>query len=195
VPEGMMEAKMNLRSEMKTALQEMNESDYRRLSKAIADRLYLLEEWKQAKLIGITISNAPEVDTREIIKRAWEQGKEVAVPKCFPAERSMQFRKIGSFDQLERGYFGLLEPMIAKTEKVSEKEMDLLVVPGLAFTKSGYRLGFGGGYYDRFLSYYKGPALSLAFDVQVLPVLPVEKHDIPVSKLVTPERVYDCYVE
>jgi 5-formyltetrahydrofolate cyclo-ligase len=191
----MVEAKKDIRMQLKAILQTISDSDYRGYSQTIAHRLFQLEEWKNAKLVGITISNAPEVDTREIIKQAWEQGKEVAVPKCFPADKSIQFRKISSFDQLEKVYFGLWEPIISGTEKLSAADIDLLVVPGLGYTASGYRLGFGGGYYDRFLPYYTGPSVSLAFDVQVLPDLPVEKHDIPVSKLVTTERVYVCHAE
>ncbi|WP_230130504.1 5-formyltetrahydrofolate cyclo-ligase [Bacillus sp. CECT 9360] len=185
--------KEKIRSEIKAVLTTMSESDYQQLSRAIATQLYQLGEWERANLIGITISNHPEVDTREIIKRAWEQGKEVAVPKCFPADKSIQFRKIVSFDQLEKVYYGLWEPIMTETEIVSANEIDLLFAPGLAFTESGYRLGFGGGYYDRFLPYYKGPTLSLAFKDQVLPALPVETHDIPVAKLVTPERVIVCH--
>ncbi|RFU61949.1 5-formyltetrahydrofolate cyclo-ligase [Bacillus sp. V59.32b] len=180
---------------MKTILRTMSESDYHLLSRAIANQLYQLPEWGKANLIGITISNHPEVDTREIIERAWKQGKEVAVPKCFPADKSIQFRKIVSFDELEKVYYGLWEPIMTETEIVSANEIGLLVVPGLAFTESGYRLGFGGGYYDRFLPYYKGPTLSLAFKDQILPALPVETHDIPVAKLVTPEKVFVCNAE
>ncbi|MDQ0218310.1 5-formyltetrahydrofolate cyclo-ligase [Peribacillus cavernae] len=190
----MTEAKKNLRKQLKAALQKLTESDYRSLSEKIALRLYSLEEWEKARVIGITISNHPEVDTRDIIKQAWEQGKEIAVPKCLPGNKSIQFRKIVSFDQLEKVYFGLWEPIPSITEKVSKDEIDLLVVPGLGFTRSGYRLGFGGGYYDRFLPSYTGPVLSLAFDVQLMPTLPVETHDIPVSKLITPEKVYACNV-
>lgn len=191
----MMEAKKKIRKDMKRVLEGINEPNYRNLSQNIAQQLFGIEEWKAAKLIGVTVSNPPEVDTREIIKKAWEQGKEVAVPKCFPADKSMQFRKISFFDQLERVYFGLWEPIMNETAIAGQEDIDLLIVPGLAYTKNGYRLGFGGGYYDRFLPYYKGPMLSLAFNEQVLPELPLEVHDIPVLKLVTPERVYVCNAE
>lgn len=188
----MREAKHKIRNELKALLRTMTESDYRMYSRAIATQLYQLGEWEQANLIGITISNSPEVDTREIIGQAWKQGKQVTVPKCFPADKSIQFRKIASFDELEKVYYGLWEPIVTETEEVSVNEIDLLLVPGLAFTESGYRLGFGGGYYDRFLPYYKGPTLSLAFKDQILAELPVETHGIPVAKLITPEKVFDC---
>lgn len=191
----MMVAKKKIRKNMKGILEGINELYYRNLSQKIAQQLFGLEEWKTANLIGVTVSNPPEVDTREIIKKAWEQGKEVAVPKCFPEDKSMQFRKISSFDQLERVYFGLWEPIMNETAITGQEDIDLLIVPGLAYTKNGHRLGFGGGYYDRFLPYYNGPMLSLAFNGQVLPELPLEEHDIPVSKLVTPERVYVCNAE
>ncbi|PLT34706.1 5-formyltetrahydrofolate cyclo-ligase [Bacillus sp. V5-8f] len=188
----MNQEKKDIRMQLKSVLQKISEADYRSLSLMIAERLFKLTEWEQAKMVGITISNVPEVDTREIIKKAWKQGKEVAVPKCFPQDKSIQFRKITSFEQLETVYFGLQEPILGETMDAPPEEIDMLIVPGIAYTKTGYRIGFGGGYYDRFLPYYNGPTVSLAFNEQVVPALPIEKHDIPVGKLVTPERVFLC---
>ncbi|RFU65706.1 5-formyltetrahydrofolate cyclo-ligase [Peribacillus glennii] len=188
----MNEVKKEIRGQLKSVLQNISEPDYRTLSRKIAKNLFKLGEWEKAKVVGVTVSNVPEVDTREIIKKAWEQGKEVAVPKCFPKEKSIQFRKITSLEQLETVFFGLQEPILNETTEAPREEIDLLIVPGLGYTRTGYRIGFGGGYYDRFLPYYNGPTLSLAFNEQVLPALPIEKHDIPVGKLITPERVFVC---
>lgn len=71
-------------------------------------------------------------------------------------------------------------------------DIDLLLVPGLAFMNNGYRLGFGGGYYDRFLKLYKKQTASLAFSSQIVSQLPVESHDIPVQKIITEERIIEC---
>ena len=101
----------------------------------------------------LPFQSPPEIPTFHIIEQAWHEGKEVAVPKCNPENKAMEFKKITSFEQLESVYSGLLEP-VAETVKVRDQhDLDLLIVPGLAFTKDGYRLGFGGGYYDRFLSW------------------------------------------
>ncbi|MGE7879582.1 5-formyltetrahydrofolate cyclo-ligase [Peribacillus muralis] len=180
--------KKKLRQEVKSRLMKLTKQEHEERSNGIADNLFSLEEWKKAKTIGITISIHPEVPTVRIIEQAWREGKGVAVPKCDPDKKTMEFRKISSFNQLETVYHGLLEP-VAETAKVTKDELDALIVPGLAFTKEGFRLGFGGGYYDRFLPGYKGATLALAYEIQLVDELPVEVHDIAVGKLITPSKV------
>jgi 5-formyltetrahydrofolate cyclo-ligase len=184
-----MNNKESIRKEMKETLARLTKPLYEDYSYSIASRLYEDEDWKQAKVIGITISKKPEVDTYQIIKRAWEIGKQVVVPKCNPKEKKMAFRTITDFSQLETVYYGLFEPIEAVTKEVSSDGIDLIIVPGLAYTREGYRLGFGGGYYDRYLLNYSGKTLSLAFADQLVPKFPVENHDIPVSKIITNDEV------
>lgn len=184
-----MNNKESIRKEMKETLSRLTKSLYEDYSYLIASRLYEDEDWKQAKIIGITISKNPEVDTYQIIKRAWEIGKQVAVPKCDPKEKKLSFRTITDFSQLETVYYGLYEPIEEVTQEVSAECIDLLLVPGLAYTRDGYRLGFGGGYYDRYLLNYSGKTLSLAFAEQLVPEFLVENHDIPVSKIITNDEV------
>jgi len=175
------------RKEMKGKLQAISKAHYEHYSYQIAQTLYEDSLWKSAQMIGITISNPPEVDTYQIIRQAWKEGKTIVIPKCLPKEKRMDFRVLERFDQLESVYFNLLEPIAEKTKKVDPSEIELLIVPGLAFTKDGYRLGVGGGYYDRFLQHYKGKTASLAFQVQIVNQLPKEPHDLPVEKLITNE--------
>ncbi|WP_285768916.1 5-formyltetrahydrofolate cyclo-ligase [Peribacillus sp. SI8-4] len=184
----MMVNKKKLRQQVKAHLMELTDGEHEEQSDRIAENLFSLEEWKKARMIGITISIHPEVSTFRIIERAWSEGKSVAVPKCDPDKKTMQFKKISSLDQLESVYQGLHEP-IAETSEVTKDEMDVLIVPGLAFTKEGYRLGFGGGYYDRYLPGYKGATLALAYELQLVGELPIELHDIAVGQLITPSKV------
>ena len=184
-----MNNKDSIRKEMIETLSRLSERLYEDNSDQIASRLYEDNDWKQAQVIGITISKKPEVDTYQIIQRAWEIGKQVVVPKCDPKEKKMSFRIITDFSQLETVYYGLFEPIEAVTMEVSSDGIDLIIVPGLAYTREGYRLGFGGGYYDRYLLNYSGKTLSLAFADQLVPKFPVENHDIPVSKIITNDEV------
>lgn len=177
--------KKELRSLVLGELKKLSKPEYEQYSYEIANQLFADELWKEANTIGITVSNYPELDTYQIIRKAWEQKKRVVVPKCHPKEKQMSFHELNQFTQLESVYYGLLEPIEALTNKVDKVEIDLLIVPGLAFTNEGYRLGFGGGYYDRFLPDYKGSTLSLAFPFQLKEKLPIEKHDIPVQKIIT----------
>ncbi|MGJ7921369.1 5-formyltetrahydrofolate cyclo-ligase [Neobacillus sp. LXY-4] len=185
--------KKQLRQEMKQKLALLNKPNYEEKSYLIAQRLYQDSDWITAKTVGITVSNPPEVDTYQIIRKAWEQGKTVVVPKCEPKTKLLQFRKLDRFSQLESVFFGLYEPIESVTDEVTVDEIDLLIVPGLAFLEKGYRLGFGGGYYDRFLKDYQGNKLSLAFDLQLVEHLPIETHDQPVPKIITDRQVIVTY--
>ncbi|MEH7010062.1 5-formyltetrahydrofolate cyclo-ligase [Neobacillus niacini] len=184
-----MNEKNIIRKEMKESLSLLSKPYYEHYSYKIANTLYKHEDWINAKVIGITISKEPEVDTYQIIRRAWESGKAVVAPKCHPKEKILSFHKITQFSQLESVFYGLLEPIKEQTTEVNPEDIDLLIVPGLVYTREGYRLGFGGGYYDRYLPNFDGKTISLAFHFQVIPQFPIEKHDIPVSKIITNDEV------
>lgn len=185
-----MKEKGMLRDEMKIVLGGVERLSYELWCKDIQDKLFHSAEWKVAKTIGVTISRFPEVDTEQIIMRAWHEGKKVAVPKCFPKDKSMQFYLLEDFKQLETVYFGLREPIVSKVSACHKNAIDLMLVPGLLFDKEGYRIGFGGGYYDRYLTDFQGVKISLAFAQQVVEKVPTDIFDIPVHKLVTNEAEY-----
>lgn len=180
-----------LRKQMLDQMTELSKPEYEQLSYQIACRFYNSALWRQAKTIGITVSKVPEADTWQIIRRAWEEGKRVAVPKCIPESKQMVFRELNSFMDLESVFYGLWEPNPEKTEEILSEEIDTLVVPGLAYMKNGFRLGFGGGYYDRFLEHYKGRTVSLAFEMQFITGFPVEDHDRPVEMIITNQQVWE----
>ena len=171
---------------------EQPESEREMKSDAIFSKVIALDEWEEATCIGITISRVFEVDTRKLIEQAWCEGKKVAVPRCKHGSREMDFYLFSSLDQLELGYAGIFEPKVKETELILSSDIDLLILPGMAFTTDGDRLGFGGGYYDRFLSTYEGKLMALAFDFQMLAFVPVEGHDVPVNLIVTEERAIKC---
>ncbi|TLS36312.1 5-formyltetrahydrofolate cyclo-ligase [Pseudalkalibacillus caeni] len=182
--------KQQLRNEMKEKLKEMSPDQRESSNHAIHKTLFNHPLWLQANTIGITISRKPEVDTAPIIEKAWELGKEVSVPKCFPKTKEMEFRSITSYDQLEVVYFGLKEPIPDRTESCSPLNVDLLIVPGLVFDKQGYRIGFGGGYYDRYLENYSNGTVALAYDFQVVDRVPKETFDQPVQEIITDAASY-----
>lgn len=184
--------KKTLRKQVRDKLRSLTMEQYEEKSKKIAEQLFQLQEWKKANCIGITISIFPEVNTYPIIEKAWEQGKNVAAVKCVPETRGLEFYQINDFTQVEKGFYGLYEPVVEMTIKVDPKDIQLVIVPGLAFTNEGKRLGVGGGYYDRFLPMYKGKTVSLAFDEQLLEDIPVEPHDWYVQKVVGERNVYHC---
>lgn len=158
----------------------------------IEQRLFGSPDWKQSSTVSITISKPPELDTWNIIKRGWEEGKTMVVPKCLPEDRRLIFYKLNDFHQLEQSYFNLFEPDPANSVAVHNESIELMIVPGLSYTTGGYRLGFGGGYYDRLLSSFSGTTMSLAFEEQMVESLPIESFDMQVSTILTDLRRIDC---
>lgn len=182
------------REEMKKWLSGLAKEQYEQKSRIIHQALFSSDEWKQAHIVGVTVSRVPEVDTLPIIEQAWLEKKLVAVPKCNPRDKSMEFYILKEFDELETVYFGLREPDPTRTIHCKKSAMDIILVPGLVFDRKGYRIGFGGGYYDRFLTDYQGSTVSLAFQEQLKEELEHESFDIPVCKIMTDEATYDCTV-
>lgn len=177
--------KSTSRKEMLAKLKAMPEEVHREKTEKIIQRLAEDPIFVNAATIGMTISAFPEVDTSQLIDYCWSIGKKVAVPKCIPSTRGMDFYILTDYSELENVYMKLLEPRIDKSRYVSPNEIDLMIVPGVVFSKSGYRIGFGGGYYDRYLSAYNGDTVSLVFEIQMVESMPVENHDIPVQQLIT----------
>jgi 5-formyltetrahydrofolate cyclo-ligase len=184
--------KSRIRTGMIKQLKSMELQEYNQMSLAIKENLFNSSEFLNAAIIGVTISRFPEVDTRPIIEAAWSLGKKIAVPKCENQSREMDFRLINSYDNLEKVYFDLQEPIITETISIKKDNIDLQIVPGVVYTNNGYRIGFGGGYYDRYLIDYKGDVVSLAFEKQTGQEVPFEAHDIPVQKIFTENGIIFC---
>ncbi|MFD1358181.1 5-formyltetrahydrofolate cyclo-ligase [Fictibacillus halophilus] len=179
--------KAEWRKKIKNELLSMEAKDRKAMSEKIAEQLFETKLWQNSNCIGITVSRKFELDTTFIIKKAWEEGKRICVPKCYSANKKMEFRELSSFDDLENVYMDLYEPIIEKTKDIPKENIDLLIVPGLVFDKKGYRIGYGGGYYDRFLQDYQGSTLSIAYSFQTAEQLPFEEFDVPVEQIITEE--------
>ncbi|WP_229683032.1 5-formyltetrahydrofolate cyclo-ligase [Virgibacillus oceani] len=177
--------KLQLRKSTIATLKAIPETEKKTIEQNLAYFLTTSAMWNNATTIGITVSNGFEWNTRPIIEAAWAQGKTVSVPKCEPKQKQLTFYQFESDDQLEIVYYNLLEPIPEETKKMDKHDIDLLVVPGLLFDKFGFRIGFGGGYYDRYLTDYANQTVSLASSHQLVDSLPFESFDIPVNQLVT----------
>lgn len=181
--------KKEWRKEILSLLNGIDGTVKKEMAKSLHNFLYEQPEWKTAKVLGTTISTKNEIDTYAIIEKAWEHGKQVVVPKCVPEKKQLSFYQITSFDDLEDSYFNLREPIPHLTRQVSPSQIDLLLVPGVVFDRTGYRIGHGGGYYDRFLKGKNFLTASLCFNLQVINEIPKEVHDIPVKKIITENGV------
>lgn len=178
-----MEDKNALRRRMKAA-REGWEAAYRQAADAaIARHVLASEAWRAAGTVFTYVSVGFEVDTRALIKAALREGKRVCAPRCLGKGR-MEARAVESPKALVRASYGLLEPA-ESAAIVPAEEIDLILVPCLAADKSGRRLGYGGGYYDRFLRGAKGTSLCLCRGRALLDAVPQEAHDAPVDGIVT----------
>jgi 5-formyltetrahydrofolate cyclo-ligase len=156
-------------------------------SELIASHLYSLPEYDSAGTILFYVSIGSEVKTHDMIAHALRQGKRVCVPVTGKEAHEITPCELGSPGALSKGAFGIPEPIDRKPVALSE--IDLVIVPGVAFDEAGNRLGYGMGYYDKLLSRVKAPAIALSFELQLLPSIPAESHDVRVSKIVTEKRV------
>ena len=157
-------------------------------SNEIKNNLFSLEQYKKSKTVMFFVSIRSEVYTHEMVKDALKN-KTVIVPKVEGNE--IEPSMIIDFDNLiPCGKFQILEPM--DTMKIAHKRIDLVAVPGIAFDKEGHRIGYGYGYYDKFLRKVPNAAkIGLCFDFQVVDKIPREAHDVPVDMIVTEERVIE----
>ena len=181
-----MEEKKAIRKQIFAARKSCTDKQIENWSRTIAERVTALPEFKESSRILAYADYNHEVMTGFIIEAAWKAGKEVAVPKV--VGQDMVFYKLTDFSQLEKGYFGIPEP--ARGEIVQWEEA-AMIMPGVAFDRDNHRVGYGGGFYDRFLE--KHPEIrriAVAFDFQILDQVPVEPTDISPEVIVTESSSY-----
>lgn len=179
---GIKQEKTKLRSTLLKARDIIPDDVKKRSDEAIFSRIISLEEYKSADTIFTYVSKGSEADTYRIIEQALADKKLVAAPKC-AAGFTMNFYYINSINELEPGAFGVLEPVAGL--KRADCLCGLCIVPGIAFDKSGLRLGYGKGYYDRFLPQFNGTAAGICKSDFLLERLPHYETDYKVDIVIT----------
>lgn len=179
-----------LRNDMVALLKNISQQEKVEIEKQLSEHLLKSSMWNEANVIGITVSQGFEWNTRPLIEAGWQQGKTIVVPKCIPSDKSMIFYQLDHFGQLESKYYNLLEPKPEETKEVPKSEIQLVIVPGLLYDHKGYRVGFGGGYYDRFLADFQNKTVSLAYSRQLYESLPADSFDIPVQHIITENGIF-----
>lgn len=150
------------------------------------ERLTIWSPYRQAKTVFLFASVGDEADTRAIIDDALQKGMRVLLPRC-KQHGIMEAVEFSGWRGCRPGPYGIPEP--ESGEVVPRGQIDFILVPGLLFDGRGYRLGQGGGYYDRYLAGFSGTSCGIAFDAQVVPELPVAAHDVAVRALATPSYI------
>ncbi|GAX02698.1 5-formyltetrahydrofolate cyclo-ligase [Secundilactobacillus pentosiphilus] len=180
-----MATKKAVREQVMAALNAMPDDVRHFQAGTLYERLFESEEWNRSQTVAVTLSTGFELDTQPIIDAAKQAHKEIVVPKTFSTDRKMVFLPLTDATVLKESKFGIMEP--ENGIEVTKKQIDLIVVPGLGFTKKGVRLGFGGGYYDRFLADYQGRTVTLAFEPQMFkePTWQVADTDVLIQHVIT----------
>ncbi len=174
--------KKEIRKNVLSQLEKLSQNQAEKLKreKNILNQLFKSKEWKEATIIGTTISMTKEFSTRLLIEKAFDEGKKIVIPKTFPLGE-MKFFNYQTGDELKKTSFGVLEP--TNERLIKKSDIDLLIVPGVAFSKEGFRIGFGGGFYDRYLVDYQGNTCSLVFKEQTGCTWQPDSYDLSVKQL------------
>jgi 5-formyltetrahydrofolate cyclo-ligase len=171
-----------------------NQPDKDTVSDAILARFLTLPEYQAAKTVMFYVDVRDEVRTRQALPQALETGKRIVVPYCVDGELELFW--LESMDELELGMYRILEPKnelrSVASKRLQPEDLDLIMVPGVAFDRTGGRTGHGKGYYDKLLEHARldTPLIALAFECQMFEAIPMDEHDVFMDKIVTEDAVY-----
>ena len=183
-----LKSKLIIRKRILKLLRNQKEEDRFKKNLVILRKFFAIKAVKLAKTILFYVAFDGEVETIDMIKQACAKGKKVAVPTILKDKKMIIPTLIRNCEEdLELGPYGIKHPKHNPAARLNVDELDLVVVPGVAFDKKGHRLGCGAGYYDRFLSRLPKdvPTVGLAFDFQMVNALPHQDHDMPVSRVIS----------
>lgn len=165
------------------------------LSRVICQKFVALPEYVQAKTVMFYVDVRTEVRTRDFLATALTHSKTIVVPWC-NATGELELFRLESMDDLAIGMYKILEPRVElrslPERQVAVEALDLIMVPGVAFTRSGARMGHGKGYYDKLLEHARPdvPLVALAFECQLFPEIPTQPHDVFMDKIITEDAIY-----
>lgn len=182
-----MSDKNTLRAELKKRRAEMSEEEKESLDQLLSYRLFACESFRKADDLLIYVSTKLEVGTYEIIHWAFSAGKSVFTPRCIEGTNEMEFCHISSFYDLEPGKWGIYEPR-SYCDVFTGSDNAICIAPALAYDRKGYRLGYGKGYYDRFLRSFNGCRMGICYDSYILDSVFKESFDVPVEMIITEKR-------
>ncbi len=184
------EYKRKLREKYKNIRRCMDTEIKGKKDSLVFNRVINLTEYKNSDIIITYVSTGIEVDTINLIEHALKNGKTVAVPKCVKGTRKMDFYVINSLSELKPGAYSLLEPDVSKCRKLLKFDGAVCIVPALVYDSEGYRIGYGGGYYDRFISEHKSVfRIGIGYCCCTVNKLFRGRFDMPVDLLITEKYI------
>ena len=155
-------------------------------SEKMQKKLKKINAFRNAQKIGVYYPIGSEILTQDIIQELLSNGKDVFLPKVI--EKNIEFRKITDFSSLEKGSFDIMEP---KDDCVTDNNLDVVLVPTVGISPIGVRLGYGYGFYDRYLAEHKTTTISLTLEKQIIKNIPKSEHDVIIDWIVTEDRILE----
>jgi len=187
--------KKGIREEILCKRDRLNLQERAELSSIICNNLLNLYEYKQAKVVHFYLTIKSEVITEDAVKSAILTGKDVVIPVMDKRHKRILLSGLNDYDkELAPTSHGIIEPKPEFYKFVDLNDIDLMVLPGVAFDLNGHRLGYGAGYYDRLLrdADTRPFLVALAFEVQIVNKIPIGDHDVRMDKIITEKRIIDC---
>lgn len=185
--------KKRIRKELVEKRKKLSKKEIFEKSKKIKEKLFEIKEFKQASTILFYVSYGSEVYTHDMIKECISKNVKVIVPVSIKKTRSLILSELKSWNDLETGAYGILEPKKDKIKEISLDKIDVIVVPGVGFDICGCRIGHGKGYYDNLLKIAKKALfVGLSFEIQIVDEIPTNSYDLPVHIIVTENRLIYC---
>lgn len=179
-------SKEQIREAMLDKRINLSQEEVLKSSQSCASQLFSLNEYKEAKTIYIYAAFRNEIDTKMIIEDALSQSKQVGLPISYP-EGHMEFYEVFDLSDLQKGRYGILEP---RPDILLQSQDALMIVPGVAFDIRKHRIGYGGGYYDRYCNIHPDLyKIGLSYDFQIIDAIAMEKHDQGVDLVITPSQM------
>ena len=184
--------KENLREKYLNERSQIPQTKISSWSKKINSHFFNLPQLKNAKKIMAYASMRKEIETFDLLEKLLDQGYLLYLPFTRKDVGDLGTAQINDLDSdLKDGVYGVQEPVMKIRDEKPPEDLDLIIVPGACFTRSGYRIGYGGGYYDSFLSKHANSALKIGFcyDLFIVDSIPIEEHDVPVDIIITEKEI------
>lgn len=184
--------KSELRREYTQMREAMDQRDVERLSEKIIDTILKLPVFRKAETVMVYLNFKNEVDSLKMIEESFKAGKKVVIPYCVKETMEIIPAELNDIEkEITKGKNGYLQTKKECVKPIPVEDIDLVIVPGIAFDKRCYRLGFGAGYYDRFLRKlnFEKPTIGVCYDFQIIHSIPTESHDVPLDFIITEERI------
>lgn len=184
--------KKALRAKSLAARRDLNPAYRQKASQRMIDVFCALPDFKNANKVMCYASMGDEVQLRPLVQRWLELGVTVTMPRVI-SKGLMEAATLPDLDSLVEGEYGILTPDPAKSQVIAPEELDVIIVPGVAFNTRGERLGMGAGFYDAFMAKaVNAKRIALAYSCQLVSTIPMEEHDARVHKIITEQGIYNC---